>query len=62
MEQIIDVNGYTIEKSEINKITQEIINILSQKNITHAMAYMILENVKQELENTIVKIDAHFYR
>lgn len=58
MEQIIDVNGYTIEKSEINKITQEIINILSQKNITHAMAYMILENVKQELENTIVKIDA----
>lgn len=58
MEQIIDVNGYTIEKSKINKITQEIINILSQKNITHAMAYMILENVKQELENTIVKIDA----
>lgn len=54
---IINVNGYSIEKEKIDGITQEIIDILSQKNITHAMAYMILENVKQELENTIVKID-----
>lgn len=53
---IINVNGYSIEKEKIDGITQEIIDILSQKNITHAMAYMILENVKQELENTIVKI------
>lgn len=44
-------------KKKIDRITQEIIDILSQNNITHAMAYMILENVKQELENTIVKID-----
>lgn len=58
MIEIIDVNGYSIEKEKIDRITQEIIGILSQKNITHAMAYMILENVKQELENTIVKIDA----
>lgn len=57
MIEIIDVNGYSIEKEKIDRITQEIIGILSQKNITHAMAYMILENVKQELENTIVKID-----
>ena len=57
MIEIIDVNGYSIEKEKIDRITQEIIDILSQKNITHAMAYMILENVKQELENTIVKID-----
>lgn len=54
---IINVNGYSIEKEKIDGITQEIIDILSKKNITHAMAYMILENVKQELENTIVKID-----
>lgn len=54
---IINVNGYSIEKEKIDGIIQEIIDILSQKNITHAMAYMILENVKQELENTIVKID-----
>lgn len=54
---IINVNGYSIEKEKIDRITQEIIDILSQNNITHAMAYMILENVKQELENTIVKID-----
>lgn len=54
---IINVNGYSIEKEKIDRITQKIIDILSQNNITHAMAYMILENVKQELENTIVKID-----
>lgn len=57
MKQIIDINGHSIEKAKVEKITQEIINTLSQKNITHAMAYMILENVKQELENTIVKIN-----
>lgn len=56
MKQIIDINGHSIEKEKIDRITKEIIDILSQKNITHAMAHMILENIKQELENTIVKI------
>lgn len=55
METFIEVNGNSITTTEVQNIVNEIIEILSQKNITHAIAYMILETTKQELENTIVK-------
>lgn len=55
IESIININGFSIKQSEINEIKEQIINILSQKNITHAIAYMILDETKDELQNTIVK-------
>ena len=54
-EQAIEVNGHILYQSEINKIVSKIIDIFSDKKITHAVAYMILEEVKNQLQNTIVK-------
>lgn len=55
MNEILEVNGYEIGREKINGIVNEIITLLSTKNITHAIAYMILEDTKEQLENTIVK-------
>lgn len=57
MEKIIEFNGNTITENEVEDISKSIIKILSQKNITHAIAYMILDKVKEELQNTIIKIN-----
>lgn len=54
-EQAIEVNGHILYQSEINEIVSKIIGIFSDKKITHAVAYMILEEVKNQLQNTIVK-------
>ena len=40
---------------EILQMVYQIIDIFAKKNITHAFAYMILDEVKNELQNTIVK-------
>lgn len=55
MNYIVDINGFKITEKEIMKISYEVIEILAQKNITHAVAYMILDRTKEELQNTIVK-------
>lgn len=38
-------------------IVNQIVNILSKKNITYAIAYMILDEVKNSLENKMIKED-----
>ena len=52
-----EINGISIAETEIETIVDEIIEILSQKNITHAIANMILDEVKDKLMNTIIKKD-----
>lgn len=54
-EQVFEINGKLLLQSEINEIVSKIIDIFQDKKITHAMAYMILEGVKNQLQNTIVK-------
>lgn len=49
------INGAEIESKRIKDITSKIINILSKENITYAIAYVILNEVKNELENTLIK-------
>lgn len=51
----ININGFVIEEKKLEDITNQIIDILSKKNITYAVAYMILDKAKEELENTIFK-------
>ena len=53
----IEINGTSIAETEIENIVDEIIEILSQKNITHAIANVILDKVKDSLSNMIVKKD-----
>ena len=53
-EQAIEENGHILLQSEINEIVSKIIDIFQDKKITHAVAYMILEEVKNQLQNTIV--------
>ena len=55
MKEIIDVNGFEIEKDKVNEIVQEIIKILKEKNITYAIAYMILDEIKDSLNNNIIR-------
>lgn len=55
MEALIDVGGMQISQSKIDEIAFEIINILENKNITYAIAYMILDEVKEKLQNTILR-------
>lgn len=55
MNEIIEINGYCIEQNEIDEIILEIIKLFSKKNITHAIAYMILDEVKNGLQNTVIK-------
>lgn len=52
--EVLNINGFDIEKREIDIIVNQIINILSKKNITYAIAYMILNEVKNSLENKII--------
>ena len=58
MDKIIDVDGFQIEQSRIDNIVKDIIGVLAKENITHAIAYMILEETKLKLDNTLVRIDA----
>ena len=53
-EQVFEINGKLLLQSEINEIVSKIIDIFQDKKITHAVAYMILEEVKNQLQNTIV--------
>lgn len=55
MKEIIDVNGFEIEKDKIDEIVKKIIEILKEKNITYAVAYMILDEIKYSLNNDIIK-------
>lgn len=57
METVIDINGICISQSDIDELVNEIIKLLSKKNITYAVAYMILNEVKNELQNTIFKVN-----
>ena len=45
-----------IDRDELEKIAEEIIKILADKNITHFETKLILEEVKRQLEHTIVKL------
>ena len=45
------VNGCSIQKEKLEKITNAIIELFSNENITIAMANMILDETKEELKN-----------
>ncbi len=55
MEKIYDFGNYAISENDVLDIVNQIIEILANKNITHAGAYMILERTKEELANTVIK-------
>lgn len=56
MERIEIYDEGEIDRDELEKIAEEIIKILADKNITHFETKLILEEVKRQLEHTIVKL------
>lgn len=58
MGNVLIIGKSSISQSEVDEIVKKIIKIFSDKKITHAVAHMILDEVEEELKNTIVrKID-----
>ena len=55
--QYIQIGNGSISSDQIKRIVSEIVQILNKENITYSIANMILDNVKEELSNTVIKID-----
>ena len=55
MNKIIDVNGHFINQEEADEIVNKIISIFESKKITYAIANMILDETKKELQNIVIK-------
>ena len=48
MNEIIDVNGHFINQCKIYEMVNQIISIFDSKQITYAIANMILDETKKE--------------